>query len=528
MQNIWKGDRYTWTKSKQQASLAAILDTIYGTSKLSPPSTYLPEKWYHEFTDTIYLIRHHIDANNKIIVIGDYDVDGISGSVLMHHFLTSQNATFHIHIPNRFTEGYGLNLIFLESIKDKYDLLITIDNGTSAIKEITFISDYMDVIIMDHHAMGQSLPPTNNIVNFVNHKNKNLSSLCATGVVFMFINAWNIIIPIQKMNVNKYIDLVALATVCDVMNMTPLNRIFVLRGINDIQNSSWGRLLIGNSDSEINVHTFGFQIGPYINACGRMGDAHSAFEFLIGNHSMITKLFHYNRERKVYEKSVLTSLKKQCDTQGIYPIVCIIQDDIHEGVIGILASRIKEYSHKPTFIFTKSIDDNSYKASARSTKSLHVGNLINDNLDLLISGGGHGMAGGLTISKNNLNKFIDILQQQNVQEQAPRTFVGFISPWAINKNLWTLIVSKRPFTSNRITPIFCLRRCYINFVKYINEKHGLFSIRFLSHTKSSIVFNIKESWMVKYIYCKDIVCDIMVQLGIYKNNITISIIDVCL
>ena len=368
-----------------------------------------------------------ISQKHKIGIFGDYDVDGASATALLANFFNLINVPYEIYIPDRKKEGYGPSAeSFKKLIDNGTKLIFTVDCGTLSFDAIDYASNNdIDVIVLDHHQSEINLPKAHSIVNPNRLDDKSdLKYLCAAGVTFMFLISlnkelrsidWFIKSKITEPNLLEYLDLVALGTVCDVVPLVGLNRAIVSQGLKILKSKKNLGLKtlfdICDIQTKPNVYHIGYQLGPRINAGGRVGKSSHGANLLISNNpkdvfKIATELDHFNKERQILEKDLMDKILKNLENKTHESVMVIFGKNWHEGVIGIVASRIKDKFNKPVIII--SIDDNGIgKASARSIVGFDIGSVIIAAVQekILIKGGGHKMAGGFTIKTENVEKF---------------------------------------------------------------------------------------------------------------------------
>ena len=364
-----------------------------------------------------------ISKKNKIGIFGDYDVDGAAATALLANYFSNINLPFEIYIPDRKKEGYGPSVdSFKKLINKGVKIIFTVDCGTLSFEAIDFaFKNKIDVIVLDHHQSEINLPKAFSVVNPNRLDDKsNLKYLCAAGVTFMFLVSlnkelrsinWFIQNKIMEPNLLEYLDLVALGTICDVVPLIDLNRAIVSQGLKILKSKKNLGLKtlfdICNIQSQPNVYHVGYLLGPRINAGGRVGKSSHGVNLLISNNpkdvfKIASELDNYNRERQILEKNVLDKILMEIGDKVNDSVIIMNGENLHEGVIGIVASRIKDKFNKPVIII--SVDDSGIgKASARSIVGFDIGSAIISAVQekILIKGGGHKMAGGFTIEKKN-------------------------------------------------------------------------------------------------------------------------------
>ncbi|MDP0562194.1 MAG: single-stranded-DNA-specific exonuclease RecJ [Candidatus Endonucleobacter sp. (ex Gigantidas childressi)] len=394
---------------------------------------------YHQLKDidkASNILSDAITSRQKILIIGDFDCDGATSSALGLLALRKMGACANYLVPNRFEYGYGLTPeIVHAATKYQPDILVTVDNGISSIEGVADAkSRGMKVIVTDHHLAGDSLPNADAIVN-PNQPNCPFPGKNTAGVGIIFYvmcalrqclreNGWFTNHP--EPNLASFLDLVALGTVADVVSLDSPNRILVSQGLARIRSNNC-RLGIkalaevsGRDITQLTAPDLGYALGPRLNAAGRLDDMSIGIELLITEHTdhakeLASKLNNLNQERKEIESGMqseaiieLEQLQFNDDKIELPWGLCLFKDNWHQGVVGILASRIKEKLHRPVIIFAK-VDNGEIKGSARSVPSLHIRDAL-DNIarkqpGLILKFGGHAMAAGLSIKKVDLPLF---------------------------------------------------------------------------------------------------------------------------
>lgn len=358
------------------------------------------------------------DLGQKVCIFGDYDVDGVASITLMRHILRGYGIDARTFIPRRGMEGYGLSEAALRrcmSEGDKPDLLITVDCGTVSVNEVALLAaDGIDVVIVDHHEPLPDEQPA--CIALVNPKcGEEFTYLCAAGVVFKLGHALLKARPVD-MDLKEVIDLVAVATIADIVPMIGENRLLVRHGLKFLPKSINKGLMalqeVTGMNGAASSMDVGFRIGPRINAAGRMDAPEDALETLTADcHAealkLAAKLDAYNRERQNYENRIRTEASEMLTTQFDPirdPVIVLSSRDWHHGVVGIVASRLMRQYYKPTFVI--SIDENGVgKGSGRSIEGVSLVDALRCCSEDLIAGGGHAMAAGLSIREENIDRF---------------------------------------------------------------------------------------------------------------------------
>ena len=376
----------------------------------------------------VKLLKENIDRDKKILIVGDYDVDGVISTYVLYKCLRKLNANVSYHIPDRIKEGYGINESIIKNAKiDKVDLIITCDNGISAIEQIKLAKELgISVIVTDHHDVPFKedeegnrefiIPSADCVVNPKQLDCKYpFKGLCGAGVVYKLMEALFEVYNIDKAEVIDLLQYVAIATVCDVVDLVDENRIIVKKGLELLTNTNnmgLNALLekTGVKDKKITVYTLGFVLGPSINASGRLEQAFWALELLLSDNlnkakELAEKLNELNKERQELTKEGVEkaiSIIKENNMQDDKVIVVYL-DDIHESIAGIIAGRIREKHNLPTIILTKAHD--GAKGSGRSIEEYNMFEELLKSKDLLGKFGGHPMAAGMSIPIENIDAF---------------------------------------------------------------------------------------------------------------------------
>lgn len=307
-------------------------------------------------------IINAIETHEKIMIFGDYDVDGITSTTVLKKFLTDRNALVSEYIPNRLYEGYGLNKQAIKKIvDDKYNLIITVDCGISGIEEVEYANSLgIETIVTDHHEPGESLPKAVAVVDAKRKDNKYpFNSLAGVGVVFKLIQAISQKLNLEEKEYLKYLDLVCLGTISDIVPLIDENRVITKLGLKLVEvtkNIGLKTLLNVSGYKTIDSNTISFGIAPRINACGRMGHAKEALNlFFVENEEEANKiaqrLNEYNKERQEIEQRIFNEAVEQIEKQNENKEVIVLgKENWHHGVIGIVSSKITEMYFKPSIL----------------------------------------------------------------------------------------------------------------------------------------------------------------------------------
>lgn len=473
---------------------------------LEAASLFLQPSLRHHLPDPLLLkdmdkaiarLAQAITTHEKILVWGDYDVDGATSSALLYRFFKALNIPISIYIPDRVKEGYGPNIQGIEKFKAQgYRVMITVDCGTTSFEALE-AAHGMDVIILDHHAAEARLPNVYAIVNPNRLDEKEevtqmLGHLAAVGISFLFVVALNRALrqagfykDIKEPNLLELLDLVALGTVCDVMPLTGLNRTFVTQGLKVMA----GRKNIGlralsdraGMDESPTPYHLGFILGPRINAGGRVGESFLGARLLSTDHgeeafNIAQQLDQYNQERRILEIEALDQALLQVEPDC--PSILVDHAHWHEGVIGIVAGRLKEKFHKPTAVIAWN-QEGIGKASARSIPGFDFGRFIHKahHLGFVLGGGGHAMAAGFSLTKEQLPMLKNFLSDElkrlsNEVDLRPILLCdGYFDLRSITMELMEEIKSLSPFGMGNPNPKFIFTDVMVQSYQLIKDQH---------------------------------------------------------
>ena len=473
-----------------------------------------------------------IVSNEKVGIFGDYDVDGATSTAILGNYFRALNLPYEIYIPDRQKEGFGPNEKgFDYLIENGSKLIFTVDCGTLSYLPIEYANTKkIDVIVIDHHQSEINLPKAHSIVNPNRFDDRSeLNYLCAAGVCFMFLvalnkklreNNWFINKSINEPDLLNFLDLVSLGTICDVVPLVDLNRAFVNQGLKVInQKKNLGlKTLIEISEIENNLTTYhlGYVLGPRINAGGRVGKSTHGAKLLLNNDSkdsfkISSELNNYNKERQLLEKELLKDIMDKDYGLTDEPVIVLYGENWHEGIIGIIAARIKEKYNKPTFII--STKSGLGKGSARSIYGFDIGTAVIAAVQnkILIRGGGHKMAAGFTLDTDNINEFKNFLIRKfksiniNLESKKNIFYDTEISPSAINIDFYDKINVLSPFGSGNPEPKFIIKNVRPVNSKIVGEKHikSIFEGSD-SSTFKTITFNCVDNELGSYLLKKNI------------------------
>ncbi len=409
----------------------------------------------------------------KILIFGDYDVDGVTSSALLYRRLSRTGLEVINHIPHRVNDGYGLNENIAQYAKEKgVKLLISVDCGISSYRAVECLNACgIDCLIIDHHEPSHNHLPAAYAI--VNPKQKGclypFKNLASVGLVAKLIQA-------LEGNISEEIlDLVALGTIADVVPLRGENRIFVRLGLPRIEqtkNKGLAALMevAKISGKKMSPYHVGFILGPRINATGRLDSAHKSLDLFLSEdhtkaHALAKQLDGFNTQRQKIQKEMVEEALEIVERDVNFKeqkVIVIHREDWHKGVLGIVASKIAERYYRPTIVI--SVKEGIGVASARSIEGFHLYNALHDCADLLENYGGHEGAAGLTIRAENIDPFRNLINQAAEQLFTPQKLLPSISidseiPLSsVSKDMADIIADMGPFGEGNPEPIFCSRR----------------------------------------------------------------------
>jgi len=477
-----------------------------------------------DFNQSINLVVNCINKNEKICILGDYDVDGSAATSLFVKFLESINHSFFYYIPDREKDGYGATKkLFQKLILEKPKLIIMVDCGSTSNEAINFLNENkVKSLIIDHHEINKPFPNANAIINpKKNNGYEEYDYLCATTLSYFFLDLL-IKETKSKINIADYLIYVLLATVCDVMPLRKLNRLIALNTLKSFditKNLPLNTLFeLNNKKNKITINDLGYLIGPILNAGGRLGKSQYATELLSSNNDQVindrsTHLIKLNNKRKEIETLILNKIDFQKIEKENKEVIIYYSPNINEGLIGIIAARLKDYFNKPSIVITTS--NELLKGSARSVSDYNIGRVIKNSLDqgMILNGGGHNMAAGFTLNKDNLkdleNYIVEDFLKSNTVDHNIFSYISEISSLAFNQDFYDDIKKIEPFGTGNPVPTFLLKDLKIIKTSVLNNKH------------ISTILKSKTGFSVKSISFNSINTKIGEYLMSYKNNINV-------
>ncbi|WP_299078133.1 single-stranded-DNA-specific exonuclease RecJ [uncultured Ruegeria sp.] len=433
---------------------------------------------------------HAAHQKQSIAVFADYDVDGGSSAALLLVWLRQMGMQATLYVPDRIDEGYGPNVPAMQALTKSHDLIICVDCGTLSHEPIAAAKG-ADVIVLDHHLAGETLPDCVAVVN-PNRQDESgdLGYLCAAGVVFlMLVEAGRQMreAGTKGPDLISLLDLVALATVADVAPLIGANRALVRQGLKVMAARKRPGLMalsdVARMDSAPNSYHLGFLLGPRVNAGGRIGQADLGARLLSTEsmseaEALAERLDALNSERRDIENSVRAAALEQAEDRGLdAPLVWAAGEGWHPGVVGIVASRLKETANRPAIVI--GLDGDEGKGSGRSVSGVDLGASIQRLAaeGLLVKGGGHKMAAGLTVKRDQLEPAMErlsvLLAKQGAGQAGPADLKldGTLTPNAATVDLIEQIEKAGPFGASAPAPRYVLPDLQVRFAKRVGESH---------------------------------------------------------
>ncbi len=464
-----------------------------------------------------------IRDGEPVAIFGDYDVDGAASSALMYRFLTHFGVKAQIYIPDRIFEGYGPNPTAINQLIDNgATLIVTVDCGSTSHEALAAAADRnIDVVVIDHHQVTHELPPCHSLVNPNREDDlSGLGHLCAAGVVFMVLVATLRLLReagdkrILAIDLLQWLDIVALATVCDVVPLKGLNRAYVVKGLVAARHQSNAGLAAlfrkAGLAGPVTPYHFGFLIGPRINAGGRIGDAALGSRLLtlddaIQAEAIAQRLDELNRERQAMEAIMLQEAEAEAlaeygDGEGASVIVTA-HEKWHPGIVGLIAARLKEKFKRPAFAIAFDPSGRG-TGSGRSINGFDMGRMVRAAVDegLLVKGGGHAMAAGLTVERGKLGLlrgfFTEKAQKTVAALVANETLKidGAIAASGATIELIDRLETAGPYGSGHSQPLFAVPAHRVRDSRLVGERHVKVTLEAMDGTRlDGIAFRAAET-----------------------------------
>lgn len=451
----------------------------------------------------VELMKNSINNNEKILIVGDYDVDGVISTYILYRAISKCGGNVSFHIPDRIKEGYGINeSIIRKASEDKVNIIITCDNGIAAIEQVKLAKELgIKVIITDHHDVPfieeneerkYVVPDADFVINPKQENcNYKFDKICGAGVAYKFIEWLYKEFNIDKEELYDLLQYVAIATVCDVVDLISENRIIVKEGLKRINNTSniGLRALFketGLEDKEITVYSLGFVIGPSINASGRLEQAEWALKMLLSDNEieakeLAEKLNDLNKERQELTKEGLEEAIEIIEKNNMAKdkVLVVYLEDVHESIAGIIAGRVREKYNLPTIILTKAHD--GAKGSGRSIEEYNMFEELLKCKDLLGKFGGHPMAAGMSIPNENIDAFRNRLNEVTTltdEDIIPKVSIDMgLLLSQINYELIDQISLLEPYGKANPKPTFGMKKLKVVEAKILGKNRNVLKLK---------------------------------------------------
>ena len=450
----------------------------------------------HDGEKSAKKIAQAIKEKKKITLVGDYDVDGVSSTAIMVEFFRQIPYPLTTIIPNRFNDGYGVSPNILQRVDA--DLVITVDNGITAIEAGEICKQRgIDLIITDHHTPSDKLPEAFSIIDpKLPTCSYPFKEICGAQV------AWLLLALVKKeLNLNidmkQFLDILAIAIIADVMPLVDINRAMVKAGLKMLSYSNRPSSIIIRdflNKSKITSEDIGFNIAPRLNSAGRLEDASLALSFFTAKdthtaYTLFEKLSKLNEERKEIEAQTTNEAMQQVDEDD--KVIVVAGDDWHEGVVGIVASRLTDKFSKPAIVL--SINGDVAKGSARSLGEVNIYNLIKENQHFLNKFGGHKMAAGLSLDKANIGEFKKAINK-SAKKIPPKDFepqeyiTGILPSDEIDFELLDILEQFEPYGEGNVKPRFLMEDAQVVSIRPLGKEkaHSKIEVRQFSHERKTV------------------------------------------
>lgn len=512
-----------------------------------PQLSHLHSPWLMKDMDkAVERILRAISNNEKILVFGDYDVDGTTAVACMYQFLAKQHSNVDFYIPHRYREGYGVSKAGIDFANENgFSLIISLDCGIKSVDLIFYAKELnIDFVVCDHHMPDEVLPPA---IAILNPKQKDCyypyKELCGCGVGFKLIMALAEKMNLSQDHVNEFLDLVAVAIAADIVPITGENRVLAFYGLkkaNENPNNGIKALsFLSGLKSELHIHNLVFMIAPRVNAAGRMDDARKAVELFIAKTydealGFAEMLHSDNSDRKEADTNTtleaLSLIEANSQWQKNKSTV-LFQPHWHKGVVGIVASRVIEHYYRPTIILTQSGEFAA--GSARSVPGFNLYEAIHACKEHLLGYGGHFAAAGMTLEIDKVdafrNKFEEIVASTiNPDLLVPEIVIDAeISFEDITWSFYNIISQMEPFGPENLRPVFLVTNVIDNgYSKVVKEEHLRFCLKKNNITLTGIGFNMASKYeFLKYKQPVDVVFKIDVNEWNGEKNLQLRVID---
>ena len=504
---------------------------------------------FQDMEKAVDIILRAINNNERILIYGDYDVDGITSVTLLFSILKEFTTNLYYYIPNRFQEGYGLNEEAIDiAFKNNFKLIITVDCGISSIYEIEKANNYgIDVIVTDHHQPQKDIPSAIAIINPKCDSNYPFKELAGVGVSFKVAQALYSKLGKNQDDLQNLLDYVALGSIADSVPFIDENRILIKHGLKVLNQTQKEGLKALIMESGINYGILGtkevnFALAPRINAAGRLGDSKLALELLLTDSEskaryLSRKLSEINKCRKEIGDNILREARKLASRQvkeENNKVLVLASENWNQGVIGIIASRLVDEFNRPAIVISKK--DGMAKGSGRSINGFHLYNVLELCQDVLVNFGGHKLAAGITIESNKIPEFksmINEISQDFIKEDdlSPELKIDArISLSNINFGLVKDINVLEPFGIGNPQPVFCSYKNTISDWRLVGEKREHIKLKIKEENRTLEGIGFKLSRIGNQIFSENKVVDLAFNIELNKwngtENVQLNIKDI--
>ncbi len=474
-----------------------------------------------DMNQAVRILCHDIEEGHSILIVSDYDVDGVMSNYILYKGLQRVGATVDYVIPHRVKDGYGINEdIVMKAAEDGKHTIITCDNGIAANAALAKAKELgLMVIVTDHHDIPSMmdgdkkqyiLPPADAILNPKKVTcGYPFKDLCGAGVALKLIEALYIKREVPREEIYSFLEFVAMATICDVVSLVNENRIFVTYGLeqlNRTENKGLRALIGANelSDYTIDAHHVGFRLGPCINASGRLESAVEAMELLLEEDVGIAiekanHLYALNTERRDLTDAGIELAREKIEEIKDNKVYVIYLSQCHESLAGIIAGRIREEYHHPVFVVVDSEIPGVLKGSGRSIEGYHMSNAIRECGDLLIQYGGHEMAAGFSLNQILLTEFSERINERcrlSQEDFFPRVSIDVPMPIDyVREDLIEEIEQLAPFGKGNPKPLFAQKDLNVISLKLLGKEKNVAKLvleDFQGFTQQAIYYNAPE------------------------------------
>jgi len=504
---------------------------------------------FQDMEKAVDKILRAANNNERILIYGDYDVDGITSVALLFSILREFTNNLYYYIPNRFQEGYGLNEEAIDiAFKNNFKLIITVDCGISSIHEIEKANNYgIDIIVIDHHQPQKDLPSAIAIINPKCDKNYPFKELAGVGVSFKMAQALYLKLKKNQDDLWNLLDYVALGSIADSVPFIDENRILIKYGLKTLNQTKKEGLKALIMESGVNYGNLGtkevnFALAPRINAAGRLGDSKLALELLLTDSKykakhLSRKLSEINKRRQEIGDNILREAREFASIQvkeEDNKVLVLASENWNQGVIGIIASRLVDEFNRPTIVISKK--DGIAKGSGRSIKGFHLYNVLELCQDILINFGGHKLAAGITIESNKIPEFKSMINEisQNFikkDDLHPELKVDTqILLSDINFGLIKDINILEPFGIGNPQPVFCSYKNIISDWRLVGEKREHLKLKIKDGNRTLEGIGFKLSRTGNQIFSENKIVNLAFNIELNKwngtENIQLNIKDI--